>query len=232
MSSKDQKSSPTKGTPAAAGSTTRTPSQLRQHLIRTGKLWFSFTGMECCPVEKGPAKGPSLPCGRPANGEILRCQSVLCADSSEDLQVKVCKGCSHLTGRDSLLRAFPRGHLNAHTGRSTAVVPLSNTKVYDKFRAMSEADFTATVLAGTPRLCLSTFPTFGDVVDYITEGEETSGAESQGSHSVSAAHPVVCQAWLPGGVGTVGRTGPEGPGPWGLRAGRPGRYADNAPPPP
>ena len=30
----------------------------------------------------------------------------------------------------------------------------------------------------------------------------------------------------------MGRTGPEGPGPWGLRAGRPGRYADNAPPPP
>ena len=173
------------GTPAKAGKSTLTPQQLRQAAIAAGSLWFSFTSMEGCPVEKGPDQGPSLPCGKPATGEVIRCQSVLSPESSEDLQVKVCSGCSNLTGASALIRAFPRGHINVHKGRTTSVVPLTNTAVYDRFRALSEEDFTQEVLAGVPRLCINTFPTVGDAFDYIgvKTGEPDNSGGSQGSNS-------------------------------------------------
>ena len=182
------------GTPAKAGKSTLTPLQLRQAAIAAGSLWFSFTSMEGCPVEKGPDQGPSLPCGKPATGEVIRCQSVLSPEPSEDLQVKVCTGCSNLTGASALIRAFPRGHINVHKGRTTSVVPLTNTAVYDRFRALSEEDFTQEVLAGVPRLCINTFPTVGDAFDYIgvKTGEPDNSGGSQGSNSpLSEAHPTI-----------------------------------------
>ena len=180
---------------ASTTSSPRTALQVRHANISAGRPWFSFVGMECCPVECSGFGGVSLPCGAPADGEQLNVESVTSSEVAARLQVRACKGCSGRCGADALLRAFPRGHLLFHRGSSTSIVDFANQAVYERYAAMEEEAFIASVCAGVPRLCSDTHPTIREVFEYIGAlEEESSSSGSQGPTLSGTAHPLATYA--------------------------------------
>jgi hypothetical protein len=133
----------------------------------------------------------------------------------------------------TFLPLFPRSRVPAFPRHQRCVWVLGSSSRWSRY-----APLACNCDGGTQRSCLVVW---GFAWAGGSPAQPLPGSPTASAHPIfilkiwdcpHCAQPLVCQAWLPGGVGTVGRTGPEGPGPWGLRAGRPGRYADNAPPPP